>query len=180
MSSLVFTPMTVPGSPSTDARQATVFVRLAQSIASRTGLSGEFSRRLVFGDVPPAVIATPARFFDDGVYDDPYASDATVARLALRSFVGSDVEVTTFGSWQDKPYEATPAFDGNGAAIPNELRHDRVWRAGAVASWPIAASRTGPFDVDLVCGYDFTRHQSTTAAYNYVSHTVTVGVALAY
>ena len=180
MQSLMTEPVAVPGSPSTDARLVTVLVRVAQSLASRTGLSLELQRRETFGDVPPAVVATPARFFDDGVYDDPYASDSTLARVSLKSIVWHDLELAANGSWQDKPYGATPAFDANGDPIEGVLRHDRVVRASARAVFPLAPSRTGAFDVDLVCGYDFTRDRSTTAAYTYTSHAVGIGFQVGY
>jgi hypothetical protein len=65
-------------------------VRVAQSLADQTGLSLDYSARHTFGAVPPGLITTPAHFYDDGVYDDPYASDAqsvgaTLARVSSRS-----------------------------------------------------------------------------------------------
>jgi hypothetical protein len=36
------------------------------------------------------------------------------------------------------------------------------------------------FDVNLLCGYDFTRDRSTTAAYDYTSHAVSVGLQVRY
>jgi hypothetical protein len=126
------------------------------------------------------VVTTPARFFDDGVYDDPYASDSTLARVSLKSLAWHDIELGAHASWQDKPYGATPAFDAEGNTIDGVLRHDRVVRAAARASFPIAAARTGAFDVDLLCGYDFTRDRSTTAAYTYTSHALGVGIQVGY
>jgi len=179
-SSLITEAVTVPGSPGTDARLVTVLVRVAQSLASRTGLSVELQRRETFGDVPPAVVATPARFFDDGVYDDPYASDSTQARVSLKSIVWRDLELAANASWQDKPYGATPAFDADGNPIDGVMRHDHVVRASARAALPVAPSRTGMFNVNLLCGYDFTRDRSTTAAYDYTSHAVSVGIQVGY
>jgi hypothetical protein len=180
MSSLMTETITLPGSSGTDARLVTVLVRAAQSLASRTGLSVELQRRETFGDVPPAVVATPARFFDDGVYDDPYASDSTLARASLKSIVWLDIELGAHVSWQDKPYGATPALDAEGHPIDGVLRHDRVVRAAARAAFPIAPARTGAFDVQLLCGYDFTRDRSTTAAYTYTSHAIGVGIQVGY
>ena len=60
---------------------------LAQSLGLRTGLSLEYTRRSVFGAVPPVVVTTPPVLFEDGVYDDPYASDASAARAG--SFASS-------------------------------------------------------------------------------------------
>ena len=180
LGSVVFTPVTVPGAPATDARQVTLFVRLAQSLAARTGVSLDVGRRNAFGDVPAAVINTPARFFDDGVYDDPYASDATEGRVSLKSIVWGESELTGFASYQDKPYGATAALDADGAPIEGILRHDKVTRAGAGVAVPLAPARTGAFDVRLRLGYDFTRHESTTAVYNYESHAIGVGFEVGY
>jgi len=180
MSSFVTETVTMPGSPGTDAQLVTVLVRVAQSLASRTGLSVELQRRETFGNVPPAVVTTPPRFFDDGVYDDPYASDSTLARVSLKSIVWHDVELGAHASWQDKPYGATPALDAEGHSIDGVLRHDRVVRAAARAAFPIAPARTGAFDVDFLCGYDFTRDRSTTAAYTYTSHAIGVGIQVGY
>ena len=180
MSWLVFAPVTVPGTPSSSAQQVAMFVRVAQSLASRTSVLGEVSWRNAFGEVPPAVITTPARFFDDGVYDDPYASDSRLGRLSMKSIVWGDVELNASGSWQLKPYGATPALDGDGAPVQGVLREDRVTRASAFATWPILPSRTGQVELDLITGYDYTRHRSTTAVYNYTSHAVSVGFGVGY
>jgi hypothetical protein len=172
-------PIVVAATPSTNAGLVTMFGRVAQSLASRTGLSAEFSWRNAFGEVPAAVVLTPAGFFDDGVYDDPYASDATQARLSLKSIVWRGVELGALASWQNKQYGATPAFDVDGNVVDGVLRNDRVFRAGAQMVWPVA-SPTGPLDVDLLCGYDFTRDRSTTAVYSYTSQALTMGLRLAY
>ena len=66
------------------ARQLTVFGRVAQSLADRVAVSFEASRRNAGGVVAPAVVETPEMLIDDGVYDDPYASDATIWRTGLK------------------------------------------------------------------------------------------------
>jgi hypothetical protein len=44
-------------------------------LGDRTGVWGQGFVRRAVGRVPPAIVTTPAGFFDDGVYDDPFASD---------------------------------------------------------------------------------------------------------
>jgi hypothetical protein len=166
--------------PSTSAQQFTVFGRAAQSLAPRTGLAIEASHRRVFGEVPPALVATPARFFDDGVYDDPFASRATLVRATLKSIVGNGIELVGSGSWQDKPYVATPALDGAGYAVEGVLREDTVVRGLAAVTVPLFPSHTGSIDLALVTSYDLTRHRSTTAIYNYTSHALGVGLSFSY
>jgi hypothetical protein len=179
LANLMVTPVVIPGTPSTSAQQFTVFGRVAQSLAARTGLSVEASHRRVFGEVPPALVATPARFFDDGVYDDPFASRATLVRATLRSIVGYGIELVGSGSWQDKPYGATPALADTGYPL-GVLRHDKVARGLAGLTVPLFPSHTGPIGLDLVASYDITSHRSTTAAYNYTSHALGIGVSFSY
>jgi hypothetical protein len=166
--------------PSSDARTVTVFARVAQSLAARTGVTFDVTRRLTFGEVPSTVVSTPARFFDDGVYDDPFASDATDLRAGLTSIFTGEVEMKAVARWLDKPYGATTALDDTGMPIAGTLRHDRVARGALFVTVPLAPSRTGAFDLSLVGGYDYTHHESTTAAYNYASHAVRLGFSVEY
>jgi len=156
-------------------------VRLAQSLADRTGLSVQYSARHTFGEVPPVLVTTPAHFFDDGVYDDPFASDARGVMATLKQvFEGAGVVQTWFG-WQRRDYRATPALDLDGRARPDgALREDRLWRAGARWNVPLFPERTGPWALDLDLGYAFTRHRSSDAFYNYTSHAVTLALSIAY
>ena len=156
-------------------------LRVAQSLADRTGLSVDYSARHTSGEVPPALITTPAHFYDDGVYDDPYASDArTVGANLKHVFVGAGV-VRGWVVWQRKDYRATPALDLNGGPIESgDLRQDRVWRAGAGWRAPLFPARTGRVQVDLDLGYAFTDHLSNDAFYNYASHAFGVSLWLAY
>ncbi len=180
MASVSLVPVVAPGSPGSNAQQVTVFARVAQSLASRTGLSVEISRRRVSGDVPPALVATPAMYIDDGVYDDLFASDATRGRITLKSIVAKDIELMGSLGWNDKRYGATYAFDGDGAAMPDVLRRDRVTTAQAFVTWPLFPSRTGAVALDLITGYDYTRHTSTSALYRYTAHTVRIGLGVMY
>jgi hypothetical protein len=177
---MVVVPVVIPGSPSTSAQQFSLYGRVAQSLATRTGLSLEASHRRVSGDVPPLLVATPARYFDDGVYDDPYASGATLARATLKSLVRHGIELAGSGSWQDKSYGATSAFDEAGAPLDGVWRRDTVIRGLVVMTVPLLPSRTGVVGLSLVASYDVTRHRSTTAIYNYTSHAFGTGVAFRY
>jgi hypothetical protein len=156
-------------------------VRVAQSLAERTGLSVDYSARHTSGDVPPALVTTPAHFYDDGVYDDPFASDARTLGLNLKHiFVGAGV-VRGWAAWQKKDYRATPALDLDGVPIAGgELRQDRVWRAGVSWRVPLFPARTGRVDVDLDLGYAFADHRSNDAFYDYASHAVGFALELAY
>lgn len=180
LANVTLVPVVVPGSPGSDAQHVTLYARIAQSLAARTGLSVEFSRRQVFGEISPALVATPAMFIDDGVYDDLFASDATRGGITLKSIVAKDIELTGSIGWNDKRYGATYAFDEEGAAMPDVLRHDRVTTAQAFITWPLFPSRTGKVALDLITGYDYTRHTSTSALYRYTAHTVRFGFGVTY
>jgi hypothetical protein len=157
-----------------------VFARISQSLAARTGLSVEFSRRQVFGELSPALVATPAMFIDDGVYDDLFASDATRSTITLKSIVAKDVELMGSIGRNDKRYGATYAFDEDAAAMPDVLRRDRITTAQAFVTWPLLPSRTGAVALDLITGYDYTKHTSTSALYRYTAHTVRVAFGVSY
>ena len=180
MANATLVPVVIPGAPGSDAQHVTVFGRIAQSLAARTGLTVEVSRRRVYGDVSPALVATPARFFDDGIYDDLFASDATRRSVGVKSIVWKNVELTGSVSWLDKDYRTTVAFDGDGAMLPGVLRTDRITAAALNASWPLFPSRTGAISLDLLTGYDFANHRSTSALYRYTAHVVRFGLALTY
>jgi len=173
-------PVAVPGEPGSDARQVTLLARIAQSLANRTGLSLEVSRRRVGGEVPPSLVSTPATFFDDGIYDDMFASNATRGGVTLKSIVGHGVELEASMIALDKDYPSTLAFDEQGAALPGVRRADRVRQARLAAAWPLFPSRTGSVSLDLLTGYDYTKHESTSALYRYRAHTVRVAIGVSY
>jgi hypothetical protein len=156
-------------------------VRVAQSLADRTGVSLDYSSRHSSGNVPPALITTPAHFSDDGVYDDPYASDVQTLGATLKHiFLGAGV-LRGWAAWQGKDYRATPALDLDGEPIAGgELRRDRVWRGGAAWRVPLFPSRTGRLDVDLELVYAFADHRSNDAFYDYASHAFALTLGLAY
>lgn len=170
----------VAGAPGSNARQVTVFGRIAQSLAAKTGLSFELSRRQVSGEVPPALVATPVSFFDDGVYDDMFASDATRATVSLKSIVAGGIELGGSVMFLDKDYRSTFAFDEVGTAVPDVLRSDRVRQVSVGAVWPLFRSRTGPVWLDLITGYTYTDHSSTSAFYRYTAHAFRFAVGVAY
>ena len=162
------------------ARQVTVFGRVAQSVADRLAVSFEASHRNAGGVVAPAVIETPEMLIDDGVYDDPYASDATTWRAGMK-FAGAGGRLLDggFSHWS-KFYEATSALDATGTAIPGVLRDDRVWRFDLNWREPIAQGRTGLVSLALVANYSFMDSSSTDAYYNYDAHRFRVGLSVAY
>jgi hypothetical protein len=169
------------GAPRTTARQVTVFGRVAQSLAARLGLSVDLSAREVFGAVPPALLTTPAGFFDDGVYDDPYASDARMVRATLKRVWPSLAELSASVSWFDRRYTGTPASDAAGVPLPDgSLRRDDVRRARLTVRLPIAPDRTGRLALALVGGCGWLRHRSTDAFYRYTSQSAGIGLSLGY
>jgi len=163
------------------AGQLTWLVRAAQSLGLRTGLSLQYTRRSVFGSVPPVVVTTPALLFEDGVYDDPYASDASAVRGALKHVFAGGAEAEVEGYWLDKAYVSTVALDDSGEPLPDgALRKDTVWRAAASASVPVLGSRTGSVSLSLALRWEYTRHRSNDAFYRYDAHAVGVGLSVAY
>jgi hypothetical protein len=161
------------------AGQLTVLGRVAQSLTDRTGVSLQYSRRTSFGDTPSVVVTTPALFFDDGIYDDPYASRADGVRATLKRALAHGAEIEGFASWSKKDYRGTLALDALGAAAGG-LRADTITRAGASVSWPLFAEWTGQLGIALNGNYAFTRHRSNDAYYNYTSHGVGLGVTVSY
>ena len=163
------------------AGQVTWLVRAAQSLGARTGLSLQLARRSVFGSVPPVVVTLPALLFEDGVYDDPYASDASSARGALKHVFPGGGEVEASGYWLDKAYVATVALDASGQPLPDgALRADTVWQAALSAAIPVLGSRTGAVALALELGWDYTRHRSNDAFYCYDAQAVRVGLSARY
>jgi hypothetical protein len=164
-----------------DAGQLTWLVRAAQSLGQRTGLSLQYTRRSVFGSVPPVVVTTPALFFEDGVYDDPYASDASAVRTVLKHVFAGGAEAAIEGYWLDKSFVATVALDETGEPRPDgELRADTVWQAAARATVPVLGGRTGAVSLAFEMGWQYTRHRSNDAFYRYDAHSVRVGLSAAY
>jgi hypothetical protein len=156
-------------------------VRVAQSLTNRTGLSFQYAGRHASGEVPPALVTTPPHFQDDGVYDDPYASDAQALGATLKQvFVGKGV-ARGWVEWRRKDYRANLALDETGAPLPDgALRQDRALRIGADWSLPLFPSRTGSLALDLDLAYVLVRQQSNDAFYDYTSHAFWLAFSIAY
>ena len=155
--------------------------RAAQSLSDRTGVHGQLAFRTTFGAVPPALVTTPAGFFDDGVYDDPFASDAISGQGGLTRAFTSGAELEALVNYADRRYTSTPALDATGSELPGSpLRHDRVWRGGLVWSQPILGSRTGKAELSLDLGYRFISSSSNDAFYDYTSHGFALGFSIHY
>jgi hypothetical protein len=154
---------------------------LAQSLADRTGASLQVSGRSAFGSVPPVLVTTPSAFLDDGVYEDPFASDALAVGASLKHVRPGGAVLQASASWHRKDYVAAPALDASGLALPGaELRSDEVWRAKAGASFPLWPARTGRWSVALDVTGLLVQRRSNDAFYDYASRGFLMGVALAY
>ena len=167
--------------PTERAGQVSWMGRVAQSLADRTGVSAQYYQRETFGSLPPIMVLTPALFFDDGVYDDPFASEQRTASTAFTQVFARGDSIEAWGSWSRKAYTATPAYGLDGEPLEGEpLRNDRIWRGGAAWTHALLPHRTGPLAVDVVLRYDFTRHQSNDLFYNYRSHVLGFAVSVGY
>lgn len=163
------------------ARQITVLGRIAQSLSDRTGLSFQASWRITSGQVTPAVVGTPAGFFDDGVYDDPFASDLKSLQVRLRHERPDGSRVELSGRRFTQSFVSALALDATGVPLDGvSLREDRVWRAMATASLPLLSSRTGSLGMTFDVGYVFTHSASNDAEYTYDSHTAAAAVSVRY
>ncbi len=163
------------------AGQVTILARVAQSLADRTGVTLQYSQRNSFGALPTAVVTTPALFFDDGVYDDPFASDAGALRVSLKHLLANGMTVGGSGVRVRKDYRGTLALGPTGLPLQGgELRADRIWQTGAAWTLPLLGEWTGPVGLALVVDYQYTRHRSNDAFYNYSSHAVGFAVSVAY
>lgn len=155
--------------------------RAAQSLTDRTGIHGQVAFRTTFGAVPPALVTTPAGFFDDGVYDDPFASDAVSGQGGLKRAFQSGAEIEAVVNYADRRYTSTPALDADGIELPGSpLRHDRVWRGAVVWSQPVFGSRTGRAELTADLGYRFLASSSNDAFYDYTSHGFALGFSVRY
>jgi hypothetical protein len=163
------------------ASQVTWLARVAQSIVDRLGVSAQFSQRRSFGTVPPGVVETPPGFFEDGVYDDPYASDLDALSLTAKYAFARGDAVEAWSAWMRKDYRATLALGPEGWPLAGEpLRSDRVTRAGAGWTIPVFPAKTGATAIDVIAGYVFTRSRSNDAFYDYTSHMLGVSLAVSF
>jgi len=163
------------------AGQVVIFGRVAQSLTDRTGISLQYLQRSSFGEVPPVVITTPALFFDDGIYDDPFASNARTVSAGAKHFFTGGMVLESSVSRMRKDYRGSLALGLTGDALAGDLlRDDEVWRANAGWTLPVFGAKTGAFAVDLNLDYYFTRHRSNDAFYNYTSHGLALGLTVGY
>jgi len=173
----------LPQSQSQDGAAGLVsgLFRAAQSLSDRTGIHGQIAFRTTFGAVPPALVTTPAGFFDDGVYDDPFASDAVSGQGGLTRAFKSGAEIEAVVNYADRRYTTTPALDATGSELPGSpLRQDRVWRGAIVWSQPILGARTGKAALSVDLGYRFIASTSNDAFYDYTSHGFALGFSVHY
>jgi hypothetical protein len=181
MTSGVKTYDAAPDSGGLTARQVTLLGRVAQNVTDTTGISLQYVQRFAFGRVPPALVLTPPLFFDDGVYDDSFASDARTWRVGATRVLGSAGSIDVAVSGARKDYRDFPALDLDGIPVAGGgYRLDTIQRAGITWTLPVLRGRTGPVGVELNLGYGFTDHQSTDLFYNYTSHALALGMTLAY
>jgi len=169
-------PVLVPtGTASEHARQWNALLRVAQGLGERTGAWVQGFVRRTAGRVPPAVVATPAGFFDDGVYDDPYASDLDALSVGLKHIFAGGAQAHARGSWQTKDFTGVVALGADGLPRPGDpLRQDRIVRGGVGLFLPMPSP--GAFSLGLALDYGFTRSRSNDAFYDYRTHAV--GLAL--
>jgi hypothetical protein len=164
-----------------DARQLTWLARVAQSLGNRTGLSVQYHQRTTSGSVPPALVTVPPLFFDDGVYDDPYASDARTWSASLKHAFSGGAVAQAYGYRQDKDFNSAVALGADGLPLAGEpLREDRITRAGLELSLPFLRSRSGAVSLGLEIGYVYTDARSNDAYYDYSSHALGLGLTVAY
>lgn len=163
-------PYTVPtGTSEEHARQWNAMLRVAQGLGERTGAWAQGFVRRTGGDVPPGIVATPAGFFDDGVYDDPFASDLGAFSVGAKHVFAGSAELQALGSWQRKDFTAVAALDATGSTLEGgALREDRITRGGVSLALPMPA--TGAFSLGLALEYAFTRSRSNDVYYDYRSH----------
>ena len=169
-------PFSVPaGTSGEHARQWNAMLRVAQGLGERTGAWAQGFVRRTGGDVPPGIVATPAGFFDDGVYDDPFASDLGALSVGAKHVFAGGAELQALASWQTKDFTAVVALDATGSPLGSgALREDRITRGGVSLALPMPAP--GAFSLGLALEYAFTRSRSNDAYYDYRSHAV--GLAL--
>ncbi len=160
---------------------ASVMGRIAQSLTDRTGLTLEATARRTFGSVSPLLITTPAGFFEDGVYDDPFASDGLFLQAGVKHVFASTAELSATAWWANKDYTSATALDASGVpASGSPLRSDRVSLGSVTWTQPLLAAKTGAIGLSAELGYRFTRHRSIDAYYNYSSHALRAGISFAY
>lgn len=167
--------------PTASARQVAATARIAQSLGDRTGAAIQVSARSTAGRLPAAVLTMPVLFFDDGIYDDTFASNRWTLQADLKHLLSNGM-ILEGGCWTArKMYTQSPALDLDGYTLPGDpLRSDRVWRAGGSWTLPVLDGQLPRLALDLHVEYFFTRHGSNDFLYNYSSHSLEIGATVSY
>jgi hypothetical protein len=147
--------------------------RLAQSLDDRTGVWLEREERRTHGDLPPAVVWTPPLFYDDGVYDDPYAIDARTWRAGVKHVFARGDQVGVWGSRSLRSFAGLEAY-----GLPGVGRRDTLVRAGIDAVIPLV--RASAVEVDLNAGFGYVDNRSTDDWARYTARVGQLGVQLAF
>ncbi len=163
------------------AGMVSVMGRIAQSLTDRTGVRLQATARRTFGSVPPLLVTTPAGFFEDGVYDDPFASDGLFLETGIKHVFTSSAELAASAWWARKDYTSTVALDDAGAPVSGSpLRWDTVALGTVTWTQPILGANTGPLGLSAELGYRFIKHRSIDTYYNYTSHALSAGFSISY
>jgi hypothetical protein len=172
--------------PSTSSQRgaaglATGMVRVAQSLSDRTGIHVEASARRTFGAVPPLLVFTPAGFLEDGIYDDPFASQAAFLSTGVKRVFASSGTVALDGWWARKSFTSAAALDEAGEALAGApLRRDQISIGRISWSQPLLPSRTGAVAVNVETAFRLLRHHSNDALYDYSARVFTLGLTVRY
>jgi hypothetical protein len=148
------------------AHQLTVLGRVAQNVTDTTGVTFQFTGRAIGGAVPPLLVETPGFFFEDGVYDDPYASTLLAWEAGATRMVGRSGTVIAVVSALRKDFGSLG-------------RDDTVHLAAAAWDIPVLRSDAA-VGLSVTPRYAYTRSRSTSADYTYTSHAVGVGLTVSY
>jgi hypothetical protein len=150
--------------------------RVAQSLDDRTGVWVEHEQRGANGEPPPALVWTPPLFYDDGVYDDPYAIEARTWRAGARHVFARGDELAVWTSRSARDFIGLGVLDESGAAIAE--RSDTLGRSGIDAT--IVLRSTSRFDLLLLAGYEHVRNESNDWAEAYRSHVASLGLSVGW
>jgi hypothetical protein len=151
--------------------------RVAQSLTERTGAFVQVNGRNAGGDQPSYLLETPILFFDDGVYDDPFAHDLSGISAGVTHLLPGGAQLSgTVGS-RTRDFANVMALDADGNDLP-WLRQDEIAQAGIHLRLPLHAT-AGGVSTSATLGYEWTRSTSTDPRYTYGAHRVLVAASLA-
>jgi hypothetical protein len=165
------------GDAARQARQWNGLIRVAQGLGDQTGVWIQGFVRRTAGRLAPAIVDTPAGLFDDGVYDDPYASELAAIAVGARHILAGGAELQASGFRQDKDFKAAVALDAAGRPLAGDpLRVDRITRGTLGATIPLAGPNA--FALAVTLEYGFTRSRSNDAFYDYSDHAIGLALTL--